>query len=141
MAVFLSTETSLKSRIRENMTCHWCSWRLPCVALCFCLPSCLLGTLARGWDGMQNLCCMFDQSCVWTASLLIAGLAELSHSLKVSDRRRNTPKSAQNRSESLCADLWYCAGYFGFGVAQLQTQIRLEIEDFWTEPSKFSGPV
>ncbi len=29
--------------------------------------------------------------------------AELPHSLKVSDRRRNTPKSAQNRSESLCA--------------------------------------
>ncbi len=28
--------------------------------------------------------------------------AEPSHSLKVSDRRRNTPKSAQNRSESLC---------------------------------------
>ncbi len=28
---------------------------------------------------------------------------ELSHSLTVSDRRRNTPKSAQNRSESLCA--------------------------------------
>ena len=34
------------------------------------------------------------------------GSAELSHSLKVSDRRRNTPKSAQNRSESLCVGLW-----------------------------------
>jgi hypothetical protein len=32
--------------------------------------------------------------------------AELSHSLKVSDLRRNTPKSAQTRSESLCAGLW-----------------------------------
>ncbi len=32
--------------------------------------------------------------------------AELSRSSKVSDRRRNTPKSAQNRSESLCAGLW-----------------------------------
>ena len=32
--------------------------------------------------------------------------AELSRSLKVSDRRRNTPKSAQNRSESLRAGLW-----------------------------------
>ena len=32
--------------------------------------------------------------------------AELSRSLKVSDRRRNTPKSGQNRSESLCAGLW-----------------------------------
>ena len=31
--------------------------------------------------------------------------AELSHSLKVSDRRRNTPKSVQNRSESLCVGL------------------------------------
>ncbi len=32
--------------------------------------------------------------------------AELSYSLKVSDRHRNTPKSAQSRSESLCASLW-----------------------------------
>ncbi len=32
--------------------------------------------------------------------------AELSHSLKVSDRRRNTPKSDQNRSGSLCTGLW-----------------------------------
>ncbi len=31
--------------------------------------------------------------------------AELSHFLKVSDRRRNTPKSAHYRSESLCAGL------------------------------------
>ncbi len=34
------------------------------------------------------------------------GSAELSHSLKVSDRRRKTPKSAQNPSESWCASLW-----------------------------------
>ncbi len=26
--------------------------------------------------------------------------------VKVSDRRRDTPESAQNRSDSLCADLW-----------------------------------
>ena len=32
--------------------------------------------------------------------------AELSHSLKVSDCRRNTLTSGQNRSESLCAGLW-----------------------------------
>ncbi len=32
--------------------------------------------------------------------------AELSHSLKVSDRRRIAAKSSQNRSESLCAGLW-----------------------------------
>jgi hypothetical protein len=31
--------------------------------------------------------------------------AELSHSLNVSDRGRNTPKWAHNRSESLCAGL------------------------------------
>ena len=43
--------------------------------------------------------------------------AELSHSLKVSDRRRNTPKSAQNRSELGCAGLWVpcriCWAWFG----------------------------
>ncbi len=33
-------------------------------------------------------------------------LADLSHILTTSDRRRNTPKSAQKRSESLCAGLW-----------------------------------
>ncbi len=42
--------------------------------------------------------------------------AELSHSSKVSDRRRNTTKSAQNRSESLCV-CGYRAGYFGLGLA------------------------
>jgi hypothetical protein len=31
--------------------------------------------------------------------------AELSHNFKVSDRRRSTPTSGQNRSESLCAGL------------------------------------
>ncbi len=32
--------------------------------------------------------------------------AELSHSVKVSDRLRDTSKSVQHSSESLCADLW-----------------------------------
>ncbi len=32
--------------------------------------------------------------------------AELARSSKVSDRRRTSPKSAQNRSESLCDALW-----------------------------------
>jgi hypothetical protein len=32
--------------------------------------------------------------------------AELSRSLKVLDRIRNTPKSVRNRSESVCAGLW-----------------------------------
>ncbi len=45
--------------------------------------------------------------------------AELSHSLKVLDRRRNTPKLAQNRSESLCASLWVPFRIFGLGLAQL----------------------
>ncbi len=45
--------------------------------------------------------------------------AELSHGLKVSDRRRNTPKSVQNPSESLCAGLWVPCRVFwvGFGPA------------------------
>ncbi len=44
----------------------------------------------------------------------------VSHSLQVSDRRRNTTKSGQNRSESLCAGLgapcrlfW---AWFGFAL-------------------------
>ena len=45
--------------------------------------------------------------------------AELSHSFKVSDRRRNTQKSAQNRSESLCAGLRAPCQIFGLGLAQL----------------------
>ncbi len=45
--------------------------------------------------------------------------AELFRSLKVSDRRRHTPKSAQNRSESLCAGLWVPCRIFWawFGLA------------------------
>jgi hypothetical protein len=45
--------------------------------------------------------------------------AELSHSLKASDRRRNTPKSAQNRSGSSCTGLWAPCRIFGawFGPA------------------------
>ncbi len=38
--------------------------------------------------------------------------AELSRSLKVSDRRRNTPKSGQNRSESLFAGVWAACRIF-----------------------------
>ncbi len=39
-------------------------------------------------------------------------LAEPSHSLRVSDRRPNTPKSAQTRAESLCAGLWVTCRIF-----------------------------
>ncbi len=41
-----------------------------------------------------------------TIALFECHSAELSHSSKVADRRRNTPTSAHNRSESLCAGLW-----------------------------------
>ncbi len=43
----------------------------------------------------------------WTFGLgpLLIHSAELSHSLKVSERRGNAPESGQNRSESLCAVL------------------------------------
>ncbi len=52
--------------------------------------------------------------------------AELSHSSKGSGRRRNTPTSAQNRSESLCAALWIVCRIFWawFGPALGQIPIR-----------------
>ncbi len=40
------------------------------------------------------------------------GASELSSSLEVSDRRRNTPKAVQIRSESLCAGLWVLCRIF-----------------------------
>ncbi len=45
--------------------------------------------------------------------------AELCNSLIFSDRRRNTPKSAHNRSESWCAGLWVPCRIFWvwFGLA------------------------
>ena len=46
--------------------------------------------------GRMKLMCQHVLSSVWVTA----------RSLKVSDRRRNTPKSGQNRSESLCAGLW-----------------------------------
>ncbi len=50
------------------------------------------------------LCFILALSSFWAGPGPDPG-AELSRSLKVSDRRRNTPKLAQNRSESLCAGL------------------------------------
>jgi hypothetical protein len=50
---------------------------------------------------------------------LVPNSVELSHSLKVSDRRRTTPKSVHNRSEALCAGLWVPSRVFGAGLAQL----------------------
>ena len=51
--------------------------------------------------------------------------AELSHCLKVSDRRRNTLKSAQHRSESSCAGLrGYRAGYLGL---EIQKWVRIVV--------------
>ncbi len=60
--------------------------------------------------------------------------AELSHSLKVLDRRRNTPISSKNRSASLCDGLLVRGGQFGLGLAQLEARIRLEIEDSHPDP-------
>ncbi len=34
----------------------------------------------------------------------------------------------------------YRAGYSGVGLAQLEAQIRFEIEDFRPDPQKFTGP-
>ncbi len=45
--------------------------------------------------------------------------AKLSHSLNVSDHCGNTPKSSQNRSESLCAGLWVPRRVFGVGLASV----------------------
>jgi hypothetical protein len=47
---------------------------------------------------------IFPSDCVGFRPLA-PSLVELPHSLNVSDRRRNTLKSAHNRSESLCAGL------------------------------------
>jgi hypothetical protein len=51
--------------------------------------------------------------------MLSSGSAELSHSLKVSGRRRITPKSAPNRSESLCAGVCVPFQMFFAGFGQL----------------------
>ncbi len=48
-------------------------------------------------------------------------ILKLSHSLKVAGRRRNTPKSAQNRCVPVCG---YRAGYFGFGPALCPHSVR-----------------
>ncbi len=53
----------------------------------------------------------------------VKGSAELSHSLEVSDRRRNTPKSGQNRSELVCASLWAPSADFWFGFVQFGTDL------------------
>ncbi len=50
------------------------------------------------------------------------------------DRRRNTTKSGQNRSESLCAGLSVPCRILGFGVAQIEAQIGFEIEDSRLDP-------
>ena len=64
--------------------------------------------------------------------------AELSHSLQVSVRRRNTPKPGQNRARIVrnrCVPVCgYRAGDLGLGLAQLEAQIWLEMEDFRQDP-------
>ncbi len=66
--------------------------------------------------------------------------AELSHTLKVVDRRRNTPKSAQDRSNRCVPVCGYRAGYVGLGLAQLSAEIWLVLEELRPDPQKFSGP-
>ncbi len=58
----------------------------------------------------------WDLGCTWD---VIFDSAELSHSLKVADRRRDRPKSGQIRSESLCDGLWApcLIFWFWFGPA------------------------
>ncbi len=60
-----------------------------------------------------------SQPFLFSKQLKEMGSAELSHSLKVSGRRRSTPKSVQNLSESLCAGLWVPCRIFWvwFGAA------------------------
>ncbi len=77
----------------------------------------------RGWRSLKS---DKDRRIFWTALAFWASpaahhpfSAELSHTLKVSDLRRNTPKSVQNRSESLCRGLWApCRSFWAwFGPA------------------------
>ncbi len=62
----------------------------------------------HGYQGQVRRTCTRNMRGIWWAHPGPPTLssAELFRSLKVSDRRRNAPKSAQYRSESLCAGLW-----------------------------------
>ncbi len=74
--------------------------------------------------------CSISGGCARTAVATFrgpeGGSAELSRSLTVSDRRRNTTKSGKNSSESLCASLWVPCRIVGvwFGSALCQTLYR-----------------
>ena len=65
---------------------------------------------------------------LFRAGSLTEHSAELSHSLKVADRRRNTPTWGQNRSESLRAGLWApCRvfwAWFGFALGPIPVRNR-----------------
>ncbi len=63
----------------------------------------LSGSGGEGWSEEPFI---FETDGFGPVPARIRGSAKLSHSSKVSDRRRDTPKSAQNLSESLCAGLW-----------------------------------
>ena len=82
-------------------------------------PALLLG----GASGVEILRFPCEQLTVTNRSS-----AELSHSLKVSDRRRNMTKSGQNRSESLCAGLWVPCRVFWvwFGVRRVPHSAELK---------------
>jgi hypothetical protein len=65
---------------------------------------------------------------------------ELSHSLQVSDRRRNAPEPVQKRSESLCAGFVGAVPYI-LGLRWPRARPpRLEVEDSRPDPYKLSGP-
>ncbi len=93
------------------------------------------GLLIGGWGALR-----------WS----IPGSAELSRSLKVSDRRRNTPKLAQNRSESLYAGLWApCRvvwAWFGFALGpkiaiRIRTSVRGPFSSAEGSSRRFVGTI
>ncbi len=63
------------------------------------------------------------------------------HRLKLPDRRRDTPESAQTRSESLCASLWVPCRIFWAWFCPTLGQIRIEVEDPRPDPKKCSSSV
>jgi hypothetical protein len=55
----------------------------------------------------------------------------------VVETRRSRPMIIRNPCVPVCG---YRAGYFGLGLAHLEAQIQLVVEDFRPDPKKFSGP-
>ncbi len=66
--------------------------------------------------------------------------AELSRTLKVLDRGRNTQKPDRNRSESGCVGLWAPPRAFWASFRPVWGRFGLQIGDFQPDSQKFSGP-